>query len=61
MNASTHPVPVPVDLLDAPVPHVVTDLPGPQARAMIERDRRVASPSMGRVYPLVPRRGARAA
>ena len=25
---------------------------------MIERDRRVASPSMGRVYPLVPKRGA---
>ena len=25
---------------------------------MIERDQRVASPSMGRVYPLVPKRGA---
>jgi 4-aminobutyrate aminotransferase len=36
----------------------VTELPGPRARAFIERDRRVASPSMGRVYPLVPGRAA---
>jgi 4-aminobutyrate aminotransferase len=46
------------DLATASVPHVVTDLPGPEARRIVERDRRIASPSMGRVYPLVPRRGA---
>ncbi len=47
-----------LDLASATVPHVVTDLPGPQARKMIERDQRIVSPSMGRVYPLVPKRGA---
>jgi 4-aminobutyrate aminotransferase len=49
--------PLAVDLLDAPAPNLVTELPGPRARALIERDRRVTSPSMGRVYPLVPGRG----
>lgn len=58
MNATTNPIRMPVDLLDVPVPHLVTELPGPRAQAVIERDRRVASPSMGRVYPLVPERGA---
>ena len=46
------------DLASASVPHLVTDLPGPEARRIIERDRKIVSPSMGRVYPLVPRRGA---
>jgi 4-aminobutyrate aminotransferase len=44
------------NLADLPTPHLVTDLPGPKALAAIERDGRVASPSMGRVYPLVPAR-----
>ena len=49
---------LPFDLASASVPHIITELPGPEARRMIERDQRVASPSMGRVYPLVPKRGA---
>ncbi len=44
------------DLAQLPTPHLITALPGPRARAAIERDGRVASPSMGRVYPLVPAR-----
>jgi 4-aminobutyrate aminotransferase len=39
-------------------PRLVTEIPGPQAIAMIERDRRVTSPSLPRAYPFVPRRGA---
>lgn len=46
------------DLATATVPRLVTELPGPRARAAIARDRAVASPSMGRVYPLVPARAA---
>lgn len=34
-------------------PHITTDLPGPRARAIIERDAAVASPSLTRAYPLV--------
>src|SRR5690242_10119738 len=34
------------------LPHLVTSLPGPRAQAMIERDRRVVSPSYTRCYPL---------
>jgi 4-aminobutyrate aminotransferase len=34
-------------------PHLVTELPGPKARAMIERDSKVASPSYPRDYPFV--------
>jgi 4-aminobutyrate aminotransferase len=40
-----------------PVPDVRTELPGPQARAVLERDRAITSPSLPRAYPLVPRRG----
>ena len=39
-------------------PKLITELPGPQARARIERDGRVTSPSLPRVYPFVPSRGA---
>jgi 4-aminobutyrate aminotransferase len=52
------PTPLPIDLASAAVPHVATALPGPRAQAIIERDRRVTSPSMGRVYPLVPARAS---
>jgi 4-aminobutyrate aminotransferase len=38
-------------------PHLVTALPGPKARAIIERDGRVVSPSYTRDYPLVIARG----
>jgi len=34
-------------------PHIRMELPGPKARAMIERDTRVASPSYPRDYPFV--------
>lgn len=38
---------------DTAVPHLITDLPGPNAAAIIERDERVTSPSLTRLYPLV--------
>jgi 4-aminobutyrate aminotransferase len=38
-------------------PHLVTELPGPRARAVIEQDERYSSPSLTRVYPLVVSRG----
>lgn len=38
-------------------PRLVTALPGPKARAIIERDSRVVSPSYTRDYPLVIARG----
>jgi len=40
-----------------PVPHIVTALPGPKARAHIEFDHAWTSPSLPRAYPLVPIRG----
>lgn len=40
-----------------PVPSLVTPLPGPKAKAWIERDERVISPSYTRIYPLVAARG----
>ena len=39
------------------VPHMKTSLPGPKARAIIERDGKVVSPSYTRDYPLVIARG----
>jgi len=39
------------------VPHIRTTLPGPKARAIIERDSKVVSPSYTRDYPLVIARG----
>ncbi len=42
---------------DAVAPMLVTELPGPRARAVIARDEAVTSPSLTRVYPLVVRRG----
>jgi 4-aminobutyrate aminotransferase len=38
-------------------PHIRTMLPGPQARALIERDARVVSPSYPRAYPFVMSHG----
>ena len=40
-----------------PVPDIVTELPGPKARAHIAFDESVTSPSLPRVYPIVPVRG----
>jgi 4-aminobutyrate aminotransferase len=42
---------------DRPVPHIVTELPGPKARAHVEFDEAWTSPSLPRAYPLVPVRG----
>ena len=39
-------------------PSIITDLPGPKARAIIARDEAVASPSLTRAYPLVAESGA---
>ena len=38
-------------------PRIVTELPGPRARAVIERDVRIVSPSYTRTYPLVAHSG----
>ena len=41
----------------ADLPHLTGPVPGPQARAIIERDSRVVSPSYTRCYPLVAKQG----
>ena len=38
-------------------PHLITSLPGPRAKAVLERDAEVLSPSYTRSYPLVAERG----
>jgi 4-aminobutyrate aminotransferase len=38
-------------------PHLITELPGPKARAHIAFDERYTSPSLPRAYPIVPVRG----
>src|SRR5713226_10408278 len=40
------------------LPSIKTELPGPRAKALIERDSRVVSPSYTRGYPLVIERGS---
>ncbi len=49
-------------LIDRPLasrslPDLVTEIPGPRARAHVEYDRAWTSPSLPRAYPLVPVRG----
>src|SRR5436190_12551087 len=39
------------------IPHIKTSLPGPRAKAIIDRDSAVVSPSYTRGYPLVIERG----
>jgi 4-aminobutyrate aminotransferase len=34
------------------VPHLITEVPGPQAQALVERSERIVSPSLPRAYPL---------
>lgn len=46
------------DLSALTSPRLVTEVPGPKARALMERDFRVTSPSLPRAYPFVPERGA---
>src|SRR5436309_9796281 len=40
------------------VPNLRTDLPGPRAQELLERDHRFVSPSYTRIYPLVVERGS---
>src|SRR5579864_4320711 len=40
------------------VPMIKTELPGPRAKALLERDQRFMSPSYTRIYPLVVERGS---
>jgi 4-aminobutyrate aminotransferase len=42
---------------DRPVPHIVTEVPGPKARAHVAFDEAWTSPSLPRAYPIVPVRG----
>ena len=43
--------------VDARLPRVATELPGPQARRILALDQEFVSPSYTRPYPLVVRRG----
>ncbi len=43
---------------DRAVPSIRTDLPGPRALALLERDQQFMSPSYTRIYPLVCARGS---
>ena len=45
-------------MTEAEAPRLRTELPGPKAREVLERDGRTTSPSLPRVYPFVPARGA---
>ena len=40
-----------------PVPHIVSEIPGPKARAHVAYDEAWTSPSLPRAYPIVPVRG----
>jgi 4-aminobutyrate aminotransferase len=46
------------ELATAAAPRLLTEVPGPKARAAIERDAAVTSPSLPRAYGFVPLRGA---
>jgi 4-aminobutyrate aminotransferase len=43
---------------DCTVPDIRTQLPGPRAQALLERDQRFTSPSYTRIYPLVVESGS---
>lgn len=47
----------PDGLADAEAPVLVTEIPGPRARAIVERDEASTSPSLPRAYPFAPARG----
>jgi 4-aminobutyrate aminotransferase len=46
-----------IDVSTQQDPRIITELPGPRARVIIEQDERYSSPSLTRVYPLVVARG----
>ena len=43
--------------IESKLPHLVTALPGPKAKQLVERDHQVLSPSYTRDYPLVAKKG----
>jgi 4-aminobutyrate aminotransferase len=43
--------------IEAKLPHLVTALPGPKAKKLVDRDHHVVSPSYTRDYPLVAKTG----
>src|ERR1700690_3080421 len=43
--------------VDSKLPHLITELPGPKAKNLVERDHHVVSPSYTRDYPLVAKFG----
>src|ERR1700735_2222637 len=43
--------------VDSKLPHLVTELPGPKAKKLVERDHHVVSPSYTRDYPLLAKFG----
>ena len=45
-------------LAGAQAPKLITEVPGPLAQEVVERDGRTTSPSLPRAYPLVPKRAA---
>jgi 4-aminobutyrate aminotransferase len=45
-------------LAEAEAPALVTEIPGPKARQIVERDRATTSPSLPRAYAFAPARGA---
>lgn len=49
--------PVPAGLDGRPVPDLITEIPGPKARAHVTFDETWTSPSLPRAYPIVPVRG----
>jgi 4-aminobutyrate aminotransferase len=48
----------PTGLAAAHAPDLKTELPGPNARRIMQRDGKTTSPSLPRAYPFVPSRGA---
>jgi 4-aminobutyrate aminotransferase len=43
--------------IETKLPHLVTALPGPKAKQIVERDHQILSPSYTRDYPLVAKKG----
>src|SRR5271168_4449111 len=43
--------------IDSKLPHLITELPGPKAKKLVDRDHHVVSPSYPRDYPLVAKIG----
>ena len=56
-QALSTPAPVHPLAQSRPVPDLITEIPGPKARAHVEFDHAWTSPSLPRAYPIVPVRG----